>query len=72
MTAPNASYDRDRVMRIIMARCGDVLTDADLALLAGEPNDTLPWQIAEQILTVVDTMMDRPHRSGPAAAVIED
>jgi hypothetical protein len=35
MTAPNASYDRDRVMRIIMARCGDVLTDADHALLAG-------------------------------------
>jgi hypothetical protein len=28
MTAPSASYDRDRVMQIIRVRCGDALTDA--------------------------------------------
>jgi hypothetical protein len=53
--------DRDRVMRIIMARCGDVLSDADLASIEArsQPAEMLPSEVAEQILTVLDSMMDR-------------
>jgi hypothetical protein len=46
--------DHDRVMRIIMARCGDALTDADLATLTQHAGATaepyLPGEIGEQIL----------------------
>jgi hypothetical protein len=59
---PSDGDDRDRVMRIIMARCPE-LTDADLALItstqpaappaASSDNDTLPVEIADQILDVV-------------------
>jgi hypothetical protein len=48
---PAPESDRDRVLRIIMARCGDVLTDADLAALgdAAPDPDALPATISEQI-----------------------
>jgi hypothetical protein len=59
MTDPSDSYDRTAYIRTgVLHRCPE-LTDADLALLATESDDTLPRQIAEQILTVLDSMMDR-------------
>jgi hypothetical protein len=58
--------DHDRVMRIITARCGDALTDADLATLtqhAGAPAEPdLPLEIGEQILNVLAEMGDRLER----------
>ena len=63
---PLATEDaaRDRVLGIIRARCGDVLTDNDLALLsvgkfADRDPDTLPASIGEDILDVLAHMMDR-------------
>jgi hypothetical protein len=55
------SNDHDRVMRLIRARCVDVLTDADLALLgdAAPDPDALPASIGAQILEVVERMADR-------------
>ena len=56
--------DSDRVLRIIKARCGDVLSADDLAMLSqpeetvGEA-DTLPIEIADQILDVVMALDDR-------------
>ena len=55
MTVPSASYDRDRVMRIISHRAPE-LTDADLASLM---DADLPAEIAKQVLMVVDQMTDR-------------
>ena len=49
----------DRVRRIIKARCGDVLSDDDLALMTANPDDTLPVEIANQVLTVIEAMQDR-------------
>jgi hypothetical protein len=53
--------DRDRIMRIIRRRCGDVLSDADLALIADAPvdSDAQPGSIGLQILEVVERMADR-------------
>lgn len=60
MTAPSVSDDRDRIVRLIMARCPE-LTDADLAMLAeaaADP-DMLPASIGVQIMTVLERMADR-------------
>jgi hypothetical protein len=59
-----ASDDRDRILRLIMARCGDVLTEADLlAALADAPDpDALPGSIGEQILDVIGHLADRMDR----------
>jgi hypothetical protein len=40
---------------VVLHRCPEI-GPADLALMAAEPDDTLPRQIAEQILTVLDGM----------------
>jgi hypothetical protein len=51
--------DRTAYIRaVVLHRCPEI-GPADLALMAAEPNDTLPRQIAEQILTVLDSMVDR-------------
>jgi hypothetical protein len=47
------------VLRIIMARCGDVLTEDDLAALAEPDADMLPVEIGAQILDVLTAMEDR-------------
>jgi hypothetical protein len=67
LSDPAQQGDRDRVMRIIMARCGDVLTEADLALLGdaapdpdGAPGDH--WR--------ANPLRDRPH-DGPTDALVE-
>ena len=39
--------DHDRIMRLIMARCGDVLSANDLALLAQPDPEALPATICE-------------------------
>ena len=46
---------------VVLHRCADVLTDADLASIEArsEPNDTLPRQIAEQILAVLEALEQR-------------
>jgi hypothetical protein len=82
MTRLNATFEssadeaddanRDCVMRIIMARCGDVLTDADLAALGNAPNpDALPESIGMQILQVVEAMADRMVGSSERCAPAE-
>ena len=38
---------------------GDVLTEADLALLAAEPDDTLPLEAADKLVEVIDALEDR-------------
>jgi hypothetical protein len=73
-TGVSDNDDHDRVMRIIPARCGDVLTDADLALFASmesEP-DTLPVAIGEQIMEVLDHMMDRLDRMADVVGANND
>jgi hypothetical protein len=59
MTDDRADY----IIDLIRARCGDVLTDADLDSIAQpaappvEPD--LPAEIGVEILNVLDSMMDR-------------
>ena len=55
--------DRERVMRIVMARCPE-LSDGDLAALARpDPADTgIPASVADKILDVIGHMMDRLDR----------
>ena len=53
--------DHDRIMRIIMARCDDVLSEAEVskfldASTQPDPDDRLPSQIGEQILDVISHM----------------
>jgi hypothetical protein len=51
--------DRERIVRLIRARCPE-LSDADLATLAAAPDpDALPAKIGEQILEVLSHLMDR-------------
>ena len=48
----------DRIMRVIRARCGDVLSDDDLALITqpdGPLGEMIPIAVADQILDVVMT-----------------
>ena len=49
--------NRDRVMRIIMARCGDVLTDADLDLL-GDPLERLPAGLVLDAIAALEAKLD--------------
>jgi hypothetical protein len=64
--------DDDRVLRIIKARCGDVLSDADFALITqhaappAEPD--LPVEIGEQILDVLAEMGNRLDRLAGATS----
>ena len=72
MTDPTPAGEdaRDRIMRIIMARCPE-LTDADLASLAEAAPDPemLPVAIANQILEVLGHLMDRMEALEKAARV---
>ena len=52
-------YDRDRVMRTIKARCGDVLTEDDLAALVQPEADTLPVAIAAEVFEVLEALEAR-------------
>jgi hypothetical protein len=62
MTDPSVSYDRDRIMRLIMARCPE-LSDAARAALGAAPDpDALPATIGQQILDAISFMMDRLDR----------
>jgi hypothetical protein len=57
-------------LRIIMARCGDVLTDDDLALVA-HPSllpELLPLEVGDQILAVLSAMAERLDRIEAALA----
>jgi hypothetical protein len=59
---PVTSNDHDRVMRLIRARCGDVLTDADLAALgdaAPDPDAGIPVAIADKVVEVLEAMEAR-------------
>ena len=56
--------DRDRILRLIMNRCGDVLTEADSRNSWRGPHpdpddDRLPLAIGEQILNVLSHMAYR-------------
>jgi hypothetical protein len=53
------SNDRDRVMRTIKARCGDVLTEDDLAALVQPEADTLPVAIAAEVFEVLEALEAR-------------
>ena len=67
MTKISDSDNLDRVLRIIRARCGDVLSDADLAALAETASfqavlpvaSRVEREIGEQIMEVLDAMMTR-------------
>ena len=50
-----AAYTR----AVISPRCGDMLTDADLALLAANPDDTLPLPVADKIIVLIDRIETR-------------
>jgi hypothetical protein len=75
MIDPSMTDDRDRVMRIIRARCPELGPD-DLALITHpdparvEPD--LPVEIGEQILDVLAEMGDRLDRLADAAGVNKD
>jgi hypothetical protein len=65
--------DDDRVLRTIKARCGDVLSDADFALItqhaAAPPEPDLPEEVGERILDVLAAMGDRLDRMAETAGV---
>jgi hypothetical protein len=61
MTVPS---DRLAYLRtVVLHRCGDVLTDRDLALMAAGPDAAQPAEIAVEtaglIMDVLDQMMNR-------------
>jgi hypothetical protein len=51
--------DRLAYLRAVVSHRCPELTDADLALMAAEPDGALPLEVAEQILTVIDALQDR-------------
>lgn len=65
------------VITVIRHRCHDVLTDADLALLAQPENASieasspvvLPDQIGEEIMAVLEAMVERLDRMPPTRVV---
>jgi hypothetical protein len=74
MIDPSVTDDRDRVMRIIKARCPELGPD-DLALLtqhAPSVEPDLPEEIGEQILDVLAEMGDRLDRLADAVGVNGD
>ena len=64
--SPSAEIARaDYILDLIAARCGDEVSADDLALLAerDEPiEETIPLEVASQILSVVDQLMTRMER----------
>jgi hypothetical protein len=71
--------DRDRVLRIIMARCPE-LSDADLVLISAihpdparvEPSAGMSPEIGAQILRALDHVSDRLDRLAETVGVTED
>ena len=59
MTAPSASYDGDRNLRIIRARCSDVLSDDGINALM-QPD--LPVEISDLLLQALDEIAARLDR----------
>jgi hypothetical protein len=52
--------ERDRTLRIILARCGDVLSERDIARLVVESDDEMiPGHIVMEVMTVLDRMSER-------------
>ena len=61
--------DRDRILGIIRARCGDVLSDRDINALM-EPD--LPTEIGEAILAIINLMTDRLNELAALVGAKED
>jgi hypothetical protein len=55
----NPDDRRDYVDRVVRHRCGDVLTDLDLAMLAVP---VVPGEIAERVEDVLEAISERVHR----------
>ena len=55
---PDDREARDRIMRIVMARCGDVLTTRDIAHLLVD-DELIPGHIVMQVMEVIDRMSER-------------
>ena len=79
MTDPTEDdVDRDRVMRIIMARCGDVLSEDEVAAAFGadaanaSTEAMLPVEIGEQILAVVEALDEKVDALAEAVGVNKD
>lgn len=52
--------ERDRTLRIILARCGDVLSERDIARLVVESDDEMiPGHFVMEVMTVLDRMSER-------------
>jgi hypothetical protein len=72
------SPDADRaayIRAVIQARCGDVLTDADLATLtqaATTPAELLPVEIGEQIIDAITALEDKLDWLAEAVGVNRD
>ena len=58
-------------MRLIQARCCDVLTGEDLDALAGDQSTRLPNGVAEQILDALGALTDRLDALGLTATTPE-
>ena len=54
------SDDRDRVMRIVMARCADALTEEEIAdIFEPDPSAAIWIEIGERVLDAVDALGER-------------
>lgn len=53
------SDDRTAYVRNLIAARAPELSDDDIAALVAEPPDTLPVEIANQVLEVIEAMQDR-------------
>jgi hypothetical protein len=52
--------ERDRTLRIILARCGDVLSERDIArLVVASDDEMIPGHIVMEVMTVLDRMSER-------------
>jgi hypothetical protein len=52
--------ERERIRSFVMARCGDTLSEDQIALaFAGADDDRLPASVTGQIMLVLDRMTDR-------------
>jgi hypothetical protein len=69
VTAPSMTDDRDRVMRIIVARCPEIGLD-DLTQHAGAPAEPdLPAEIGRDIMAVLEAMEAKLDRLGEVIGV---
>ena len=58
--AAAGSDDRDRVRRIVIARCGDALTEEEIAdIFEPDPSAAIWIEIGERVLDAVDALGER-------------